>query len=183
MEVGEGTYGSEQITVRDWGEGSVLRIGRYCSIADQVTILLGGNHHYDRVTTFPLNSLYGIGTGVVKDGYSNGDVIIGSDVWIGRGVTIISGITVGHGAVLAAGAHVVKSVPPYTIVGGNPAKALGVRFSPTQISGLISVSWWDWPLGTIREFGHLLLDTDIDAFIEAGLAYNQAQLVNSQPGH
>ena len=151
--------------VRDWGQGAKLVIGNYCSIADAVVVLLGGNHRHNRVTTYPFNTLMKFAPETGPDGYSNGDVLIGHDVWIGRGVTIMSGVTVGNGAILAAGSHVCKNVPPYAIVGGNPAKVLRMRFSAEQVEALQGISWWHWPLDKIRGYASLLMSPDIDAFI------------------
>lgn len=71
-------------------------------------------------------------------------VVIGHDVWIGHGVTLLPGVTVGNGAVIGAGAVVSKSVDPYTIVGGVPAKLIKPRFSPETAAGMEALAWWDW---------------------------------------
>jgi virginiamycin A acetyltransferase len=65
-------------------------------------------------------------------------------VWIGFGATIMSGVKIGNGAVIAANSHVIKDVPPYAIVGGNPAKVIKYRFTEEQIEELQKIAWWDW---------------------------------------
>ena len=167
IRVGTGTYGAEQIRCLTYGvQGSELHIGNYCSIAPGVTVLLGGNHRYNHVTTYPFNIKNGFGSGAVSDGYSNGDVRIGHDVWIGQDVTIMSGVTIGNGAVIAACSVIVKDVEPYAIVGGNPAKFIKLRFTPKQIDQLNNIAWWHWPLDKIEQYAMLLLQDDIDLFID-----------------
>ena len=97
---------------------------------------------------------------------SKGPVVIGHDVWIGRGATILSGVTIGDGAVVAAHSVVTKSVGPYSIVAGNPARLVRQRFSEDQTAALLRICWWDWPIETIREAWPLLLSDGIDVFIE-----------------
>lgn len=165
MIVGKGTYGYEQIKVLDWGQGTNLRIGNYCSIASQITVLLGGNHNMNRVTTYPFGIKNNIGPNKEPDGYSNGNVVIGNDVWIAHGVTIMSGVTIGDGSVVAACSVVTKDVEPYSIVGGNPCKLIRKRFTDDQIKQLLEIKWWNWDIEKIKSFGTLLLDPDIDEFI------------------
>lgn len=134
------------LSIRQWGEGKSLRIGRFCSIADGTTIFLGGNHRLDWITTYPFGHIHsGMlgGKEIVGHPASNGDVTIGNDVWIGSGATVLSGVTVGDGAVIAARAVVTKDVEPYVIVGGNPAKMIGRRFDPEIVSLLAELRWWD----------------------------------------
>ena len=97
---------------------------------------------------------------------SKGDIIVGNDVWFGRDVTIMSGVTIGDGAVLAANSHVVKNVEPYSVVGGNPAKFLKLRFTPEQIEKLLEIQWWNWEDEKINKFAPLLCNPNIDEFIE-----------------
>lgn len=76
---------------------------------------------------------------------NKGDIIIGNDVWIGFEAVILAGVTVGDGAVIGTRAVVTKDVPPYTIVGGVPAKPMKKRFDEDTISDLLCTKWWDWP--------------------------------------
>jgi len=80
-----------------------------------------------------------------------GDIVIGNDVWIGYGVTILSGVTIGDGAIVAANSCVVKDVPPYSIVGGVPAKVIKYRFDDETIGKLLKIRWWDWDEQKIRD--------------------------------
>ena len=126
-------------------------IGKKCSIASNVTFILA-NHLTDRFTTYPSpHSLFNHKKGN-KSGYSKGDILIKNDVWIGANSTILDGITIGNGAVIAAGSVVVKNVPAYGIVGGNPAKLIKYRFSPEIIAKIESLRFWDLPMNEIDQF-------------------------------
>jgi acetyltransferase-like isoleucine patch superfamily enzyme len=146
VEVGYGTYGIENLQIHSWDKKTKLRIGKYCSIADEVHVFLGGNHDISRVSTYP----FGAGDDLIgpREGHplSNGNIEIGNDVWIGSHASIMSGVTVGDGAVIAAFSHVVKDAQPYSVVGGNPAKHIKYRFTETQIEELLKIKWWDWPI-------------------------------------
>ncbi|HEX2941120.1 MAG TPA: CatB-related O-acetyltransferase [Rhodopila sp.] len=153
IEIGRFTYGFENLTVRQWGEGAKLQIGSFCSLAGSITIFLGGNHRVDWATTFPFGHIFTDelgGNGIKGHPATKGDVVIGHDVWIGHGVTIMSGVTIGNGAVLATNATVVKHVAPYEIVGGNPARLIRDRFDKNIVDLLMHLRWWDLPLEFIR---------------------------------
>ena len=125
--IGDFTYGRPKIRFPE--SGAKLSIGKYGSIADDVQIMLGGNHRLDFVTTYPFGAMTGIWPEAKgRDDFSatNGNVDIGHDVWLGSGCMIMSGMTIGHGAVIAARAVVTKNVPPYAIVGGNPARVIQI---------------------------------------------------------
>lgn len=161
------TYGLENLIIRSWGEGAMLHIGSFCSIADRVEIFLGGNHRTDWVTTYPFGHInqdiydwHGEGHPATK-----GDVHIGNDVWLGSQCTILSGVTIGDGAVVAAKSVVHKDVPDYCIVAGNPAKVIKQRFTKEQIEAIKKNPWWEMPDEEIQELLPLLCSGKINDFI------------------
>lgn len=137
ISVGRRSYG--WLNVYQFGKtDSQLIIGSYCSIADNVLFLLGGEHNNKTVLTYPVHSY------IFKDGIdsmSKGDIVIGNDVWIGNGVTILSGTKIGNGAIIAAGAVVASDVEPYAIYGGVPAKKIKDRFPITIKEELEKIDW------------------------------------------
>jgi acetyltransferase-like isoleucine patch superfamily enzyme len=171
VEIGAHSYGVPRVLVWDLGgrktSGRVI-IGRYCSIAGQVTFLTGGNHRTDFVSTYPFRACWGL-DGASEDGnpYSKGDIRVGHDVWIGEGASVLSGVAIGHGAVVAAYSVVADDVPPYTIVGGVPARAIRQRFTPEQIEALLRIAWWDWPEAKVLDAVPLLNGGDVQAFIDS----------------
>jgi acetyltransferase-like isoleucine patch superfamily enzyme len=168
LSIGAGTYGSPLIYA--WDEKTKIRFGKYCSIAADVKIIAGGEHRVDWITTYPFTEFSSAWTGAIGiEGHpaTKGDVIVGNDVWIGNGVTILSGVGIGDGAVIAAGSVVTRSIPPYSIAGGVPAKVIRSRFSPEIIDALLNVKWWDWPIHKIQANLNSLLDTpELDQVIK-----------------
>lgn len=147
VSVGRFTYGVSNIFIHTWVEPETLKIGRYCSIAGNVQVYMGGSHRTDWISTYPFGTIYHDylkSKRVPGHPKSNGDVVIGNDVWIGYGATIMSGLSIGDGAVIGANAHVVKDVPPYAIVSGNPAQIIRSRFSPKIIDLLLQWRWWEF---------------------------------------
>ena len=94
---------------------------------------------------------------------SRGNTVIGNDVWIGYGATIMAGVTVGDGAIIATKSVVTRDVPPYTIVGGNPAHEIRKRFTPEEIERLLELRWWDWPVEKITEQLSVLTGNEVPA--------------------
>lgn len=139
--VGRGTYGSPRIR---WSNGATLKVGNFCSIADNVTIFLGGNHRVDWISTYPFNVLWKSASHIAGHPASKGDVVIGHDVWVGEGAVILSGITIGSGSVIGASTIVSKDVPPYSIVVGNPGRVVKTRFKYDEILTLLNLEWWNW---------------------------------------
>jgi len=126
-----------------------LAIGKGCSLADKITFMLDLNHDYRAVSQGACAFLEDI---VCPERTPRkGSIIIQNDVWIGHGATIMAGVTLHNGCVIAAEAVVTKDVPPYAIVGGNPAKTLRYRFSSKVIEALQQIAWWDWPEDIQRE--------------------------------
>ena len=128
--------------------GDKLIIGKFCAIAAGVKFIMNGaNHRMDGITTYPFN-IFGCGwekvTPTIEQLPFKGDTVIGNDVWIGQNVTIMPGVIIGDGAIIAANSTVVKSVEPYSIYGGNPAKFIKKRFSDEKIEFLLKLEWWNW---------------------------------------
>ncbi len=161
--IGRGTYGD--LRVRSWGEGTTLTMGAFCSVASGVQILLGGEHRPDWVTTYPFSVLWAKGKHPPGHPVSKGDVVIGNDVWIGAEAMILSGVTIGDGAVIGARSVVTKDVPPYAIVGGNPARVIRMRFDETTIARLQNLKWWTWDDAQIEKLLPLLLSDNVEAFL------------------
>jgi acetyltransferase-like isoleucine patch superfamily enzyme len=161
--IGRGTYGEP--TVLQWGEECTLRVGAFCSFARDVTIILGGQHRMDWVTTYPFPKFRASARAITGHVRSKGDVVIGNDVWVGYGATILAGVTVGDGAVVGAGAVVTRDVPAYAVVAGNPARLIRHRFDETTVRLLERLAWWDWPDEELDRAMPLLLSADV-----AGLA-------------
>lgn len=166
--IGDYSYG--RLTLRRWGEGARLHVGAYCAFANDITIMLGGNHRTDWGTTYPFSDfaeLWPEAKGLPSTLWSRGDVVIGSDVWIGAGATILSGVSIGHGAVIGTRAVVSRDVPPYAIVAGNPASVMKLRFSETQIAALLATPWWEKPRDEVAALIPLLQSERIDELIAA----------------
>lgn len=174
---GKHSYGISNINLRSWGEGAHLFIGSFCSIADNQTIILGGNHRTDWATTFPFGHILSetFPTGHVNGhGHpaTKGHVIIENDVWIGEGCTVLSGVKIGSGSIVAAKSVVTRDVAPYTIVGGNPANPIKQRFPQHMIQQLLEIKWWDRSDDDINKIVPLLqmpLTDDVIATIIATL--------------
>ena len=126
-------------------------IGAFCSISRMVDI--GGNqHNYNAFATMPTYKFEQLITGKAIEHPKETMIYIGNDVWIGAGASILrkKGLVIGDGAVIGAGAVVTKSVPPYAIVGGTPARIIKYRFDNETINELLSIKWWNWPMEKIE---------------------------------
>jgi acetyltransferase-like isoleucine patch superfamily enzyme/acyl carrier protein len=154
-----GDYSAGEPTIRLYNR-SKLNVGKYTSISAGALFIMGGAHRTNTVTTHMLELGHGLGPSVP-------DIVIGSDVWIAGNATILSGVTVGDGAVVGAGSVVINDVPPYGFVFGNPARVFGKRFSDDLVADLLSLRWWDLDREQIEKLRPLLLDTNIELFIEA----------------
>lgn len=126
-----------------------LVIGKFCSLACGVRFLFNSaNHSMESLSTYPFPVFYEewrLDPKNVASAWNNkGDIIIGNDVWIGYEAVIMAGVTIGDGAIIGTRALVTKDVPPYTIVGGIPAKPIRKRYSEQTITSLLELKWWDW---------------------------------------
>lgn len=152
VKVGNMSYGP--LEVFGWGAiNESLTIGNYVSIASDVRFLLGGNHFYNNFSTYPFKVKLGLSQ---NEAYSNGPIIVEDDVWIGIGVMILSGVTIGKGSVIAAGSIVTKDVLPYSVVGGNPAKTIKMRFNDLLINQLLQFDF--------SSLDHNIIKQEIDLF-------------------
>lgn len=165
---GDFSYG--RLTIRRWGGQGRLHVGPFCSIADGVTVFLGGNHRTDWLSTYPFSDfpdLWPEMAGKPSTLTSRGDVRIGADVWLGAGATILSGVTIGPGAVVAARAVVTRDIPAYAIVAGNPGQVVKTRFAPDIVARLIESAWWERPVAEVRRLAPLLHANDPLALLAA----------------
>ena len=156
-----------------WGtKEATLNIGNYCTIGKNVNIYLSGGSIITKNNKWiiPLSSC-------------SCSITIGNDVWIGQDVNIISGIEIGNGAIIASGAVVTKSVLPYSIVGGVPAKHIKFRFSESKIEFLQKFSWWEkdceWLVSNLSEFSDIESGRGV-ALIHAQSDAIEYQAANSQ---
>ncbi|WP_394153207.1 CatB-related O-acetyltransferase [Vibrio maritimus] len=130
VKVGKGSYGL--LDVYSWRNNKeMLLIGDCVSVSDDVKFILGGNHRIDTFTTFPFSSIKHFNPNL--DATTKGPIIVEDGVWIGTSSIIMSGLTIGRESIVAAGSVVTKSFPPYSIIGGNPARLIRHRLVPAQI--------------------------------------------------
>lgn len=163
-QIGRYTYGEPLIV--GINDETTLKVGSFCSMAAGVTIFLGGDHRTDWITTYPFTVFFKEFESIRGHPYTKGDIIIGNDVWIGREAKILSGVMIGDGAAIGADAVVTKSVEPYTIIAGNPARVIKKRFSDKIIEKLLKIKWWEWDIDKIKENIPLMLSDDIEEFIK-----------------
>lgn len=132
-----------------------LIIGKFCSIACGTKFLFNcANHTLKSLSTYTFPLFYEeweLEKSNITTAWDNkGDIVIGNDVWIGYEAVIMAGVHIGDGAIIAARAVVTKDVPPYTIVGGTPAKEIRKRFDAEVIQQLLMLKWWNWSTDKIR---------------------------------
>ena len=129
--------------------GDKLIIGRFCAIAEGAQFIMNGaNHAMSGFSTYPFN-IFGHGweKGFDPESWTRelrGDTVVGHDVWIGMKSVILPGIKIGTGSIIAAKSVVSRDVPPYSVVAGNPAKVVKMRFDRHTVARLLDIAWWDW---------------------------------------
>ena len=146
--------------------GDKLIIGKFCAIATGVKFIMNGaNHKISGFSTYPFY-IFGNDWDRVTPQPDElpfkGDTEIGNDVWIGYEAVIMPGVKIGDGAIIAAKSVVTKDVPPYTIVGGNPASLLRKRFSEETIQVLLKIAWWNWDIEKITRNLEKIVSADIE---------------------
>ena len=149
--------------------GDRLVIGKFCSIAAEATFVMnGGNHPTTWLTTYPF-PIFGGGWEAAEPPAwpSRGDTVVGNDVWIGYRATVMPGVTIGDGAIVATASVVTRDVPPYAIVGGNPAAVIRYRFDDAAIARLLALRWWDWDAAKLTRNVRAICASDVDALERA----------------
>ena len=184
IQVGEHTYyHDERNDPRDFVKNNILYhypqfhrdtiiIGKYCSLAMGTTFLCPiANHNFASMANYPfpiandhwdLPESFGSKVSTLK-----GPTIVGNDVWFGYESVIMPGVHIGDGAIIGTRSVVTKDVPPYTVVGGDPARFIRKRFDDDTIAKLMALKWWDLPDAEIRDFLPELINGHIDAALEA----------------
>ena len=147
-----------------------LMIGKFCSIACGAKFIFNSaNHTLTSLSTYPFPIFFEeweLDRKDVANAWDNkGNIVIGNDVWIGYEAVIFAGVTIGDGAIIGTRAVVTKDVPPYTIVGGVPAKPIRKRFSENVIKTLLEIKWWDWSREKISEKIHAIQTGEIDQLL------------------
>lgn len=147
--------------------GDKLVIGKFCALARGVKFIMNGaNHKMSGFSTYPFqifaNGWERVDPPTDEFPYK-GDTVVGNDVWIGYEALIMPGVNIGDGAIVAAKSVVVNDVPPYTIVGGNPAKPLRQRFDEQTIAALLEIAWWNWEIEKITRNLEKIMGADIAA--------------------
>ena len=147
--------------------GDKLVIGKFCALARGVKFIMNGaNHKLTGFSTYPFG-IFGQGWEAAvpapADLPSRGDTVVGNDVWIGYDALVMPGVQIGNGAIVAARAVVVKDVPAYAVVGGNPAKLLKSRFPPETVAALERIAWWNWPVEKVTRHLQAIVSADLSA--------------------
>lgn len=146
-----------------------LIIGKFCAIAAETKFIMTGDHKLDGISTFPFP--------IFQHGWENafdllelpvkGDIVVGNDVWFGYDSLIKGGVTIGDGAIIATRAVVVKDVPAFSIVAGNPARVVKMRFDDATIKRLLHIAWWNWEIEKINRNLSIICNLDVNALENA----------------
>ena len=147
-----------------WSRDKLI-IGKFCQIAAGVEFVMNdANHQMNAVSTFPFYTLEGweMEPPATSDMPFKGDTVIGSDVWIGQNAVILPGVHIGDGAIIGANCVVGSDIDPYTIVVGNPAKALRKRFDDELVDLMLRFKWWDKSIEEINALIPILTSSDLD---------------------
>jgi virginiamycin A acetyltransferase len=187
IEVGEYTYYDDPDDALGFERNAVLYaygperliIGRYCALASGVRFIMPGANHADLgPSTFPFG-IFGepwaeLTLDLVMGAPSRGDTVVGNDVWLGYRALVLPGVTIGHGAVVAAASVVASDVPPFAIVGGNPARVIRRRYEDEDVERLLRAAWWDWPVELVTEHSRTIMAGTPAELERIALAHRQA---------
>ena len=147
--------------------GDKLVIGKFCAIASGTKFIMGlANHRISSFTTYPFHVFGGLWQENTPPHLSQlphkGDIRIGNDVWLGRECTVMPGAEIGDGSIAAACSVITGKFPPYSLIGGNPARLIRRRFNEERIHFLLRLKWWDLPPEELSEILPLLCDPDLE---------------------
>lgn len=151
--------------------GDRLIIGKFCAIARGVTFIMNGaNHKLSGFSTYPF-FIFGQGwensAPALGEEPHKGDTVVGHDVWLGYNSLVMPGVQIGHGAIVAACSVVTADVPPYVVVGGNPARPIRRRFSEDICTALLQIAWWDWPIDKVTRNLSAIVSADLERLLQA----------------
>jgi virginiamycin A acetyltransferase len=151
--------------------GDKLIIGKYCAIATGARFIMNGaNHRMSGFSTYPFQIMGGGWEKVMprrEDLPFKGDTVVGNDVWLGYNAMVLPGVKIGDGVIVAARSVVTRDVPPYTIIGGNPAHAIRMRFEPEVTRKLLEIAWWNWPVEKVTRALPAIVSGDLEALRKA----------------
>ena len=177
IKIGDYTYYDDTKDPMGWEKNNVLFnypffgdhliIGKYCSLAEGSVFIMGAaNHRLSSITTYPFNVMGGVwrerSTPHIEELPHKGDTVIGNDVWIGHEAVVMPGVRLGDGCIAAAYSVVTKSFPPYSVIGGNPARLIKKRFDDELISLLEEFRWWDKVPEEVTDLLPLLTSPDLE---------------------
>lgn len=176
IQIGDYTYSDDPENSKDFERnvlylfpfiGDRLIIGRYCAIARGVKFIMNGaNHMLSGFSTYPFNIFHNDWARVTplpEQLPYKGDTVIGNDVWLGYESLVLPGVSIGHGAIVAARSVVSADVPPYAIVGGNPARLVKTRYDEETVARLLRIAWWEWDVARVTRHLEKIVGADIDA--------------------
>ena len=148
--------------------GDKLIIGKFCAIAEGARFIMNGaNHALSGFSTYPFN-IFGHGWEKGFDPSTwtreiRGDTVVGNDVWIGMEAIVMPGMTIGDGSIVAAKSVVTHDVAPYSVVAGNAAKVVKMRFDRRTVARLLDIAWWNWPVDKITRNVDAIRGADLKA--------------------
>ena len=175
IELGAYSYAAPSCWLKCWHKNSTVTVGKYSSLAS-CKFVYDGNHNPYFASTFPFKELGYSDSAPLNALNDKPPASVGSDVWIGDDAVIYAGVTVGDGAVICGQAVVTKDVPPYSIVGGNPARVIKLRFSQEIVDRMIQVRWFDLPHEFICENLAPVMD-NVEEFLARAESFRKKEQV------
>lgn len=157
VQVGNYSYGPIDVISYTFGDCR-LKIGHYCSIAREVQFILGGEHEQTKISTYPFDTFFDNEKPNTKN---KGDIVVEDDVWFGFGATVLSGVTIGQGAIVGARSLVCNDVPPYSVVGGVPARVIKYRFDESIIPLLQKIDYSKISHENYPKFREILIASEV----------------------